>query len=65
MSPILANHRLCVQLSLSCYILQVFQLMQPHFRYTLDINANARSTLINADGIVESVQDSAKLPCVH
>lgn len=33
----------------------VFQLMQPHFRYTLAINANARSSLINAGGIVETV----------
>ena len=35
--------------------LQVFQLLQPHFRYTLAINANARSSLINAGGVVEKV----------
>jgi hypothetical protein len=34
---------------------QVFQLLQPHFRYTLSINANARSSLINAGGVVEKV----------
>ena len=39
------------------YTSQVFQLMQPHFLYTLDINANARSTLINAGGTVEQVRN--------
>jgi hypothetical protein len=34
----------------------VYKLMLPHFRYTLDINANARSILVNADGILEQVQ---------
>ena len=38
--------------------LQVFQLLQPHFRYTLAINANARSSLINAGGVVEKVAPS-------
>ncbi|CAL8468388.1 g7928 [Coccomyxa elongata] len=33
----------------------VYQLMQPHFRYTFNINANARGTLINAGGVVEKV----------
>ncbi|GLC52505.1 hypothetical protein PLESTB_000637300 [Pleodorina starrii] len=31
----------------------VFKLMMPHFRYTLNINRNARSNLINAGGIIE------------
>jgi lipoxygenase/linoleate 9S-lipoxygenase len=34
---------------------QVFKLMQPHFRYTMNINSNARNTLINAGGVVEKV----------
>ena len=34
---------------------QVYKLMLPHFRYTLQINANARNSLINAGGIIESV----------
>jgi hypothetical protein len=33
--------------------LQVYKLMVPHFRYTLNINRNARSSLINAGGIIE------------
>ncbi|KAL9314987.1 hypothetical protein ACSQ67_020439 [Phaseolus vulgaris] len=32
----------------------VFKLLDPHMRYTLDINALARQKLINADGIIES-----------
>ena len=28
----------------------VFKLMLPHFRYTMHINANARATLVNAQG---------------
>ncbi|XP_047173767.1 linoleate 13S-lipoxygenase 3-1, chloroplastic-like [Vigna umbellata] len=32
----------------------VFKLLEPHMRYTLDINALARQKLINADGIIES-----------
>jgi len=31
----------------------VYKLMLPHFRYTMNINAAARSTLVNAGGIVE------------
>ncbi|KAL6646132.1 hypothetical protein ACP70R_017740 [Stipagrostis hirtigluma subsp. patula] len=31
----------------------IYQLLHPHFRYTLRINALARSALINADGIIE------------
>ncbi|KAJ4724168.1 Lipoxygenase [Melia azedarach] len=30
------------------------RLLQPHFRYTMEINALARQLLINADGMVES-----------
>ena len=29
----------------------VFKLLEPHFRYTLEINASARQLLINADGV--------------
>lgn len=32
---------------------QVFKLMVPHFRYTLDINSKARASLIPASGIIE------------
>jgi hypothetical protein len=32
---------------------QVFKLLSPHFVYTLRMNANARSTLINQTGILE------------
>ncbi|KAI5057411.1 hypothetical protein GOP47_0027426 [Adiantum capillus-veneris] len=32
----------------------VFTLLQPHFRYTLEINASARQLLINADGVIEN-----------
>ncbi|XP_027353121.1 linoleate 13S-lipoxygenase 3-1, chloroplastic-like [Abrus precatorius] len=32
----------------------IFKLLDPHMRYTLDINALARQKLINADGIIES-----------
>ncbi|KAG2491170.1 hypothetical protein HYH03_010382 [Edaphochlamys debaryana] len=35
------------------YMHPVFKLMLPHFRYTLNINRNARSSLINAGGIIE------------
>ncbi|KAJ4724166.1 Lipoxygenase [Melia azedarach] len=30
------------------------RLLQPHFRYTMEINALARQLLINADGVIES-----------
>lgn len=32
----------------------IFKLLQPHFRYTLEINAAARQLLINADGVIEN-----------
>ncbi|KAF7814022.1 linoleate 13S-lipoxygenase 3-1, chloroplastic-like [Senna tora] len=32
----------------------IMKLLEPHMRYTLDINARARQSLINADGIIES-----------
>ncbi|GLC38394.1 hypothetical protein PLESTB_001582500 [Pleodorina starrii] len=31
----------------------VYKLMAPHYRYTLNINRNARSSLINAGGVIE------------
>ncbi|CAN0890874.1 Linoleate 13S-lipoxygenase 2-1, chloroplastic [Linum grandiflorum] len=32
----------------------IYRLLQPHFRYTMDINALARKILINAGGFIES-----------
>lgn len=32
----------------------IYRLLQPHFRYTMEINALARQSLINADGVIES-----------
>jgi lipoxygenase len=32
----------------------IFKLLDPHMRYTLEINALARQKLINADGVIES-----------
>uniref|UniRef100_A0A0C9S685 Lipoxygenase n=1 Tax=Wollemia nobilis TaxID=56998 RepID=A0A0C9S685_9CONI len=32
----------------------IFKLLQPHMRYTLEINAMARQILINAEGVIES-----------
>nr|GLL43392.1 linoleate 13S-lipoxygenase 2-1, chloroplastic [Ipomoea trifida] len=32
----------------------IFRLLQPHFRYTMEINALARLALINANGIIET-----------
>ncbi|XP_065866881.1 linoleate 13S-lipoxygenase 3-1, chloroplastic-like [Euphorbia lathyris] len=32
----------------------IYKLLDPHMRYTLEINALARQSLINADGVIES-----------
>ncbi|ESQ45982.1 hypothetical protein EUTSA_v10000639mg, partial [Eutrema salsugineum] len=32
----------------------IYKLLHPHFRYTMEINARARQSLINAGGIIES-----------
>uniref|UniRef100_A0A5B6YZ48 Lipoxygenase n=1 Tax=Davidia involucrata TaxID=16924 RepID=A0A5B6YZ48_DAVIN len=32
----------------------IFKLLDPHMRYTLEINAVARQILVNADGVIES-----------
>ncbi|KAJ9697886.1 hypothetical protein PVL29_007147 [Vitis rotundifolia] len=32
----------------------IYRLLHPHFRYTMHINAHARESLINAEGIIES-----------
>ncbi|XP_057750499.1 linoleate 13S-lipoxygenase 2-1, chloroplastic-like [Arachis stenosperma] len=32
----------------------IYRLLNPHFRYTMEINALAREALINADGIIET-----------
>lgn len=32
----------------------IFKLLDPHMRYTLEINALARQSLINSDGVIES-----------
>ncbi|KAF5181683.1 Lipoxygenase 2 protein, partial [Thalictrum thalictroides] len=32
----------------------IYKLLRPHFRYTMEINAFARQSLINAEGIIES-----------
>ncbi|EEF48844.1 lipoxygenase, putative [Ricinus communis] len=32
----------------------IYRLLHPHFRYTMEINALARESLINAEGIIES-----------
>ncbi|CAH8334563.1 unnamed protein product [Eruca vesicaria subsp. sativa] len=45
---ILAAHR---QLSA---LHPIYKLLEPHMRYTLEINAVARQTLISADGVIES-----------
>ncbi|GIL59444.1 hypothetical protein Vafri_14121 [Volvox africanus] len=38
----------------------VYKLMTPHFRYTLQINCNARQQLINAGGTIEKIVPSGK-----
>lgn len=32
----------------------IFKLLDPHMRYTLEVNGLARQSLINADGVIES-----------
>ncbi|KAF6251346.1 lipoxygenase [Scenedesmus sp. NREL 46B-D3] len=45
----------CICSALATHIpLQVTKLMLPHFRYTLNINCNARQSLINEGGIFEA-----------
>lgn len=31
----------------------IYRLLHPHFRFTMEINAQARALLINADGVIE------------
>lgn len=60
----LVNHWLRTHASMEPFILSahrqlsamhpIFKLLDPHMRYTLQINAQARQTLINADGVIEA-----------
>nr|AAR84664.1 lipoxygenase [Carica papaya] len=60
----LVNHWLRTHASMEPFILAahrqmsamhpIFKLLDPHMRYTLEINALARQNLINADGVIES-----------
>ncbi|KAF2323575.1 hypothetical protein GH714_036188 [Hevea brasiliensis] len=60
----LVNHWLRTHASMEPFILAahrqmsamhpIFKLLDPHMRYTLEINALARQSLINADGVIES-----------
>ncbi|KAI9196585.1 hypothetical protein LWI28_025165 [Acer negundo] len=38
----------------------IYRLLNPHFRYTMEINALARLALINADGVIESTFSPGK-----
>ncbi|CAK7339257.1 unnamed protein product [Dovyalis caffra] len=38
----------------------IYRLLHPHFRYTMQINAQARDTLINAGGIIETTFSPGK-----
>ncbi|KAF7849071.1 hypothetical protein BT93_L1274 [Corymbia citriodora subsp. variegata] len=38
----------------------IYKLLQPHFRYTMEINALARGYLINGDGIIETTFSPGK-----
>nr|XP_023873245.1 linoleate 13S-lipoxygenase 3-1, chloroplastic-like [Quercus suber] len=60
----LVNHWLRTHASLEPFIIAtqrqmsalhpIFKLLDPHMRYTMEINALARQTLVNADGVIES-----------
>ncbi|KAI9160225.1 hypothetical protein LWI28_006310 [Acer negundo] len=60
----LANHWLRTHACLEPFILAahrqlsamhpIFKLLDPHMRYTLEINGLARQNLLNADGVIES-----------
>ncbi|KAF5466362.1 hypothetical protein F2P56_016293 [Juglans regia] len=60
----LVNHWLRTHASLEPFILAahrqmsamhpIFKLLDPHMRYTLEVNGLARQSLINADGVIES-----------
>nr|XP_015618866.2 lipoxygenase 2.1, chloroplastic [Oryza sativa Japonica Group] len=39
----------------------IYRLLHPHFRFTMEINAQARGMLINANGIIESAFAPGKL----
>ncbi|XP_076891180.1 lipoxygenase 1, chloroplastic-like [Bidens hawaiensis] len=59
----LANHWLRTHATMEPFILSahrqlsamhpIYKLLEPHMRYTLEINAIARQNLINADGVIE------------
>ena len=51
---IVTNHRHASSWKI-CEHVQVYQLMMPHYHYTFQINAEARSGLINGGGLVEKV----------
>ncbi|CAN6201744.1 unnamed protein product [Urochloa humidicola] len=38
----------------------IYRLLHPHFRFTMEINAQARASLINADGVIESTFSPGK-----
>ena len=38
----------------------IYRLMNPYFRYTMEINALAREALINANGIIETTFSTEK-----
>ncbi|PPS05985.1 hypothetical protein GOBAR_AA14660 [Gossypium barbadense] len=40
----------------------IYRLLHPHFRYTIEINALARESLINADGMIENSFSPGKYP---
>ncbi|XP_010415331.1 PREDICTED: lipoxygenase 6, chloroplastic-like [Camelina sativa] len=66
----LVNHWLRTHASMEPYIIAtnrqlstmhpVYKLLHPHMRYTLEINARARKSLINGGGIIESCFTPAK-----